>query len=269
MLTHKIEIKHQISILWGGRLIMKSQLKLAAALFAAYASCSTAFAATCSTSDVTFRYPGAPALTSDYDADQCAGAFTTTFNNLTLGNSNPGNHNVNESFTATNISGTYDLLFGGAQWAAGVKDDPAAGATSTNYLGINWALSITAGQTGSWTLSITDPAPANLPVTLDLLVVLKAGSAEWTAYLFSGEKFTVAGDNPGTFNISFVNGGGQLPNISHMDLFFRPGGGNTQGCFPGSTDPSCPVPEPNNIALLGIGLLGMGAARKFKERKKA
>lgn len=43
-----------------------------------------------------------------------------------------------------------------------------------------------------------------------------------------------------------------------------PGGGSTEGCFPGPGP--FPAPEPSTLALLGIGLFGMGLSRR---RKKA
>ena len=73
-------------------------------------------------------------------------------------------------------------------------------AASVDYMGVNWTLSATNGVgAGIWTLTLTDPAPADLPLMTDLMVVLKGGTS-WSAYLFGSELFTPADlTNNGTF----------------------------------------------------------------------
>ena len=115
-----------------------------------------------------------------------------------------------------------------------VRDNGTEG--STLYNGVNWTLRADNTQTsGNWQLLLQDPAPANLPMSIDFMVVLK-GSNSWSAYQFDGQKFYPTDlTNNGTFAISIVNNGGNTPGLSHMSLYFRDG--TTFECSP--TDPKC------------------------------
>jgi hypothetical protein len=181
-----------------------------------------------STSNVTFR---------SGNSDDCFGVVTNPQNPSTSGNPS--------GWTVNTLAGG---LFGGG-WESFVKDDGGVG-TLNNYLGVNWTLSAPQQATsGNWSLTLADPAPANLPVTVDMLVVLKA-SNRWASYLFKAETFTLVGSNPGTFQINFVNGGGQIPGLSNMAIYFR--------------QAATSVPEPATLTLLGLGLLSFS----FLQRRK-
>jgi hypothetical protein len=164
-------------------------------------------------------------------SDDCYGVVT-----------NPNNPSANGAANTWTVNTLDGGLFGGG-WEAFVKDDGSDG-TLTNYRGINWTLSAPQNVTsGSWTLSLSDPPPVSLPVSVDMMTVLKA-SDRWAAYLFTAETFVVTGSNSGTFEIAFVNKGGNIPGLSGMSLYFR-GAPTTQ------------VPEPGTLASLfmGAGLL--------------
>jgi len=70
------------------------------------------------------------------------------------------------------------------------------------------------------------------------------------AVLFKVETSALVGAIPGSFQISFVNNGGQVPGLSNMAVFFR--------------QAATSVPEPATLTLLGLGLL----AFSFLQRRK-
>lgn len=181
-----------------------------------------------STSDMTF---------SGTNASDCYG--------LVAGNLNPAQAQA----LVNNTSTAPGSVWGGG-WTYLAKDEGGAGTGS--YQGLNFTLDATAGTSGTWTLSASDTNgtdPLNLPATLDFVSILKAGPNLGLWYF---DDVTVNASNTGTYEISFLNPGGQIPNLSHMDLLVR---GNDNE-----------VPEPDGLALLGISLLGLVA---FRRRRSA
>jgi PEP-CTERM motif len=192
-----------------------------------------------STSDVMFTIlpslPGQPGV--NQNADQAFG-----YN----GNDDAGDINM-IPWSPGFGSGTYQLL-----------DKTDSGASPFN--GVTWTVTapdIT--SPGTWNLDWATTGVPGLPQTLDFVFVTKASTA-WGAYLFDDILFTsdpLTGS--GTFVISWVNNGGNVPDLSHASIYGRQG----TVTVPPDPDPDpVPTPVPGTLLLLGISLLGMARARR-------
>ena len=134
-----------------------------------------------------------------------------------------------------------------------IKDDnPGSGSDTGSFGGIDFTLAADAGGAGDWILSWSG---ANLPATIDFVAGVKAGTA-WSAYEFNDQLLNASPNSSGTgtWDVTWLNRGGNTPDLSHFSLY----GANL------TPTTTVGVPEPSTIALLGMGLLALGLTSRRK-----
>ncbi|GAA4401716.1 PEP-CTERM sorting domain-containing protein [Quisquiliibacterium transsilvanicum] len=141
------------------------------------------------------------------------------------------------------------------------KSDDAT--TPTGIAGITFQVS--ANVNGTWSVTWTDVSGLpNLPIIIDFVVGIAAGAEDYAGYLLDDVLLPITPTSgTGTFEVAFLNNGGQVPGLSHLSLFsagYRtPNGGGGGGS----------VPEPAPIALMGLAFAGMALLRRRNKAAKS
>lgn len=152
-------------------------------------------------------------------------------------------------------SGTFNgaTVLNGMSWGDGWTYFDSTGAIGATFQGMTFTATATPGSSGSWTFAGIDADGVAAPLTLDLVVGLKAGN-EYA--LWSFDNVVVDGSDGGVFNVAFTNNGGNHPALSHLIVFGRDSAGGSVSA----------IPEPDTYALLlaGLGLVGFAARRKLR-----
>lgn len=190
-------------------------------------------------SDVTWTYDG-----STQNASDCYGVV---------------NGNVNNA-------GDIDAAFG-PTWQALASTDPTRSVNNL-FEDVTFTFSCLTGcgpasTSGTYQL-VWEGLASAFPLTFDFTVALK-GSDRYALYLF--EALTINADpasGDGTWEITYENNGGQLPNISHLDVFVR---ASDSPPPPPPPPPPVIVAEPGTLALLGLGLLGIGLGQNRRRKR--
>jgi len=180
-----------------------------------------------------------------YTASDCYGSFDS-------GNSSPTNETAALNNIFGDISGPDQLLYLDKH----NYDNTDAPNSITGLGGITFVIQTTGGLNGApgiWTLVWTDAngtTPSNLPLIVDLAFLLNGGNNN-AAYLLTNVLLPVSPAlGTGSFDIQFVNRGGQQPTISHLLV---------AGRIVSNPTTTVEIPEPATTTMFGSGLLGMWA----------
>ena len=154
----------------------------------------------------------------------------------------------------------------GAAFVYLAKTDEAS--SSTGIGGITFTLTVDSiTSSGHFTLTWVDgPGGLNLPIDVDLAFMIFAGNNQGD-YLFSDVLLPASPTSgTGSWDITFLNNGGQIPGISHMTVAGRFDSACTSplGCPGTEGPPPTAVPEPATLALFGGALLAFGSLRRRK-----
>lgn len=187
------------------------------------------------TADVTFR--GSP-------ADACAGLYH-------------GN-NVGNATSIAQVQALIANMGWGTDYSSAITSN-GGGTAGGEAHGIEWTVSY---DDGTWRLAYS--ADPDATIQLDVVAIFKQ-SQGWAAWWFDDESFVTDGSGNGTYEIEWCSGNPSAqPNrgwfdcsgtdLSHLSVYF----GDPQTLDQCTNGECGQTPVPGSLALLGIGLAGLG-----------
>lgn len=132
----------------------------------------------------------------------------------------------------------------GTGWTLLAKVNSDSSPTSFDSVSFSWSLGPQSGKSGTWTFG------ADQTVKVDLVVAMHAANRSG-AFLFDDLELSANAIQNGTWNIAWLNRGGEVPDYSNSSFWLRD---------------VTPVPEPSSyaLALAGLGVLGLVVRRRRK-----
>lgn len=132
----------------------------------------------------------------------------------------------------------------GTGWTLLAKVNSDSSPTLFDGVSFSWSLGPQSGKSGTWTFG------ADQTVKVDLVVAMHAANRSG-AFLFDDLELSANAIQNGTWNIAWLNRGGEVPDYSNSSFWLRD---------------VTPVPEPSSyaLALAGLGVLGLVVRRRRK-----
>lgn len=132
----------------------------------------------------------------------------------------------------------------GTGWTLLAKVNSDSSPTLFDGVSFSWSLGPQSGKSGTWTFG------ADQTVKVDLVVAMHAANRSG-AFLFDDLELSANAIQNGTWNIAWLNNGGEVPDYSNSSFWLRD---------------VTPVPEPSSyaLALAGLGVLGLVVRRRRK-----
>lgn len=130
----------------------------------------------------------------------------------------------------------------GTGWTLLAKVNSDSSPTLFDGVSFSWSLGPQSGKSGTWTFG------ADQTVKVDLVVAMHAANRSG-AFLFDDLELSASAIQNGTWNIAWLNRGGEVPDYSNSSFWLRD---------------VTPVPEPSSyaLALAGLGVLGLVVRRR-------
>lgn len=132
----------------------------------------------------------------------------------------------------------------GTGWTLLAKMKSDSSPTFLDGVWYDWSITGVAGKSGNWTFG------ADQSIKLDLVIAMHGGGYSG-AFLFDDLNLTANLTQNGTWQIKWVNNGGENPDYSNSSLWVRD---------------VTPVPEPESyaLALAGLAVVGFVVRRRKK-----